>query len=155
MYIDTITFEYPISEIEIRTKFPNVSFPEIFVCPENYAFVFSVPQPEYDSVTQYVTESAPVLTTKNTWEQQWQLIKKYATQTEEDAAISEHATAQIDELSASLRQQRNNLLSESDWTQVLDAPVDRAAWAAYRQQLRDVTSQPGFPHAITWPQKPE
>lgn len=155
MYIDTITFEYPISETEIRNRFPNISFPETFVCPENYAFVFSLPQPEYNSVTQYVIESAPIFTTKGTWEQQWQIIKKYVTQTEEDTAISEHTTARINELSISVRQQRNSLLNESDWTQVLDAPVNRTAWAQYRQQLRDVTSQPGFPHEVTWPQKPE
>lgn len=55
---------------------------------------------------------------------------------------------------ASQRAFRNTLLSDSDWTQVADAPVDKAAWAAYRQQLRDVTSQAGFPWDIQWPTKP-
>ena len=32
---------------------------------------------------------------------------------------------------------RDRLLKESDWTQVNDAPVDRQAWATYRQALRD------------------
>ena len=50
---------------------------------------------------------------------------------------------------------RNNLLQESDWTQTLDAPVDKVVWAAYRQQLRDVTSQPEFPQNIIWPIRPE
>ncbi|MGA0926980.1 MAG: phage tail assembly chaperone [Burkholderiaceae bacterium] len=36
-----------------------------------------------------------------------------------------------------MRATRNQLLAASDWTQVADAPVDRAAWATYRQQLRD------------------
>lgn len=36
-----------------------------------------------------------------------------------------------------LRIQRDKLLVESDWTQVADAPVDKQAWATYRQQLRD------------------
>jgi len=36
-----------------------------------------------------------------------------------------------------LRIQRDRLLAASDWTQTADAPVDRAAWAAYRQALRD------------------
>ena len=49
------------------------------------------------------------------------------------------------------RQERNALLVASDWTQVADAPVDRAAWAAYRQELRDVTSQETFPSEVTWP----
>lgn len=36
-----------------------------------------------------------------------------------------------------MRIHRDRLLAESDWTQTVDAPVDRAAWAAYRQALRD------------------
>ena len=36
-----------------------------------------------------------------------------------------------------LRLHRDRLLAESDWTQVADAPVDREAWATYRQALRD------------------
>jgi len=52
------------------------------------------------------------------------------------------------------RTQRDALLSQSDWTQVPDAPVDQAAWAAYRQALRDVPQQAGFPTEITWPQEP-
>jgi len=36
-----------------------------------------------------------------------------------------------------MRAHRNLLLAASDWTQVADAPVDKQAWAAYRQQLRD------------------
>lgn len=52
------------------------------------------------------------------------------------------------------RKLRNSLLLQSDWTQVADAPVDQAAWATYRQQLRDVTSQVGFPDNIIWPEAP-
>lgn len=50
-----------------------------------------------------------------------------------------------------VRQKRNNLLIESDWTQVLDAPIDRDAWKIYRQALRDITSQEGFPNLCEWP----
>jgi hypothetical protein len=57
-------------------------------------------------------------------------------------------------LAAQARAERNALLAASDWTQVPDAPVDQAAWAAYRQALRDITSQEGFPEAITWPVAP-
>jgi len=37
-----------------------------------------------------------------------------------------------------IRLWRNAQLSMSDWTQLPDAPVDAAAWAAYRQSLRDI-----------------
>jgi hypothetical protein len=53
-----------------------------------------------------------------------------------------------------IRAQRNALLDASDWTQVFDAPIDRAAWAAYRQALREVPEQEGFPANVVWPNKP-
>lgn len=55
---------------------------------------------------------------------------------------------------ASMRQRRDRLLAASDWTQVADAPVDAAAWATYRQALRDVPQQEGFPDNIEWPEMP-
>lgn len=61
---------------------------------------------------------------------------------------------QTTEQAKAVRQERNAKLSLSDWTQVADAPVDKAAWATYRQALRDVTAQEGFPWTITWPTQP-
>jgi len=52
------------------------------------------------------------------------------------------------------RKQRNKLLELSDWTQLDDSPVDKAAWATYRYALRDIPQQAGFPDDITWPTKP-
>jgi len=59
-----------------------------------------------------------------------------------------------DQQAQEVRAQRNALLAESDWTQVADAPADAHAWAAYRQALRDVPEQSGFPGDIDWPSKP-
>jgi hypothetical protein len=56
--------------------------------------------------------------------------------------------------SEAVRAERNKKLVESDWTQVADAPVNKEAWATYRQALRDVTAQETFPWDITWPTKP-
>jgi len=49
-----------------------------------------------------------------------------------------------------IRQQRNRLLSESDWTQLTDSPADKNKWAVYRQELRDITTQED-PFSIVWP----
>lgn len=57
-------------------------------------------------------------------------------------------------VSDEVREQRNRLLATSDWTQVADAPVDQAAWATYRQSLRDITDQVGFPENVDWPVPP-
>lgn len=61
---------------------------------------------------------------------------------------------EIEAKASEIRSQRNNRLSRCDWTQVLDAQVDRTAWAAYRQALRDITTQSGFPFSVVWPQEP-
>lgn len=53
-----------------------------------------------------------------------------------------------------VRSRRDKLLSSSDWTQVADAPVDKTSWATYRQALRDITIQEGFPTDVVWPTEP-
>jgi hypothetical protein len=67
---------------------------------------------------------------------------------------AEEIAADSNSKAAQIRSQRNQLLTASDWTQVLDAPIDRTAWAAYRQALRDITSQEGFPASVQWPNDP-
>jgi hypothetical protein len=55
-----------------------------------------------------------------------------------------------------IRETRNELLAETDWTQAADVPQTiKDKWATYRQALREVPQQPGFPTNITWPTKPE
>ena len=50
---------------------------------------------------------------------------------------------------------RNNKLKECDWTQGKDIPeLVSSKWVEYRQGLRDITSQDGFPYNITWPVPP-
>ncbi len=83
-----------------------------------------------------------------------------------EAYLAEHPEALIPEplppepmaeqKEAAARMQRNALLTASDWTQLPDAPgkVDRIAWAAYRQKLRDITNQAGWPLNIVWPVAP-
>ena len=58
-------------------------------------------------------------------------------------------------LAGEMREQRNLLLGQCDWTQVPDAPVDKSAWATYRQELRDVPQQSGFPDNVIWPEEPK
>lgn len=61
-------------------------------------------------------------------------------------------------LADSIRAGRDRLLAGCDWTQLADAPLsedEREAWCAYRQELRDVPQQPGFPGAVAWPREPD
>ena len=53
-----------------------------------------------------------------------------------------------------LKTNRDLKLQSSDWTQVPDAPVDQAAWAAYRQELRDLPANTEDPNKVVWPKPP-
>jgi hypothetical protein len=60
--------------------------------------------------------------------------------------------------SESVRGQRNALLAASDWTQLADAQLETEgleAWTQYRQLLRDVSTQAGFPTNVIWPAAPK
>ncbi|MEZ7198297.1 tail fiber assembly protein [Pseudodesulfovibrio karagichevae] len=72
-----------------------------------------------------------------------------------NAVVDEAArdAAKADEV----RALRDRLLAESDWTQLVDAPLDdeeKAVWATKRQAWRDVPQQGGFPGAVAWPEPP-
>lgn len=69
--------------------------------------------------------------------------------------LSDAEIAALQPTATQVRAQRNSLLDASDWTQVIDAPVDQATWAVYRQALREITIQAGFPANVIWPSKPE
>jgi urease accessory protein UreH len=55
---------------------------------------------------------------------------------------------------AEIRLERNAKLTASDWTQIADATVDKTAWATYRQALRNIPAQSGFPNTVVWPDAP-
>jgi hypothetical protein len=132
--------KYPYSIGELRRDNPNTSFPSR-VPDETLASygVFKVQEisaPAIDTKTQNLTQSAELV--DGVWTQVWYPVN-----------LPESQAAK------NVRTYRDKLLSESDWTQVDDAPINKSTWATYRQALRDITSQAGFPHNIVWPTKPE
>lgn len=136
---------YPYSIGNLRKDNPNVSFPKnpsaALMAEWNVYPVESVGAPSTDH-TQNVKQGDPVY--DNGWKQTW--IVTQATEGE----IAERTQSQAD----GVRGGRDDLLVKSDWTQVADAPVDKAAWATYRQELRDITEQEGFPWTVQWPLVP-
>jgi hypothetical protein len=73
-----------------------------------------------------------------------------------DAAFAAPTEDQIKaEAVANLRYERNAKLTETDWTQLADSPVDKARWAIYRQQLRDLPANTPDPAKPTWPKRPD
>lgn len=143
MYINTITNDYPYGEWHLRRDNPQTSFPEVI--PEQLLREFSVlpvvqvQKPE--AAAGNIARELPPEFIDGQWTQRWVVEPKTAEQIESDAQ--------------SVRAQRGQLLIASDWTQLPDAPVAQSAWAAYRQALRDIPSQQGFPWDIQWPIQPE
>jgi len=76
--------------------------------------------------------------------------KRFMTQEEIDVID----TAEITGKWVDIRRKRNQLLLESDWTQIPDSPVqNKTDWQKYRQDLRDLTNNPN-PNNVIWPVKP-
>ncbi len=71
-----------------------------------------------------------------------------------EKAANEIEQEEVQFAMAQLRKTRNDLLAACDWTQAADAPVDRAAWAAYRQALRDLPANTADPRDPQWPSPP-
>jgi Phage tail assembly chaperone protein len=139
MWINNQTFSIYRSHAEIRLAFPQVSMPGVLtdevIESLDIASVTQTLQP-----SEYVVEELPPQKVDGVWTQQWSVRPPTELETETKAA--------------EVRSERNRLLTECDWTQTLDAPVNREAWATYRQQLRDVTAQGGFPWEVEWPSMP-
>lgn len=142
--------KYPYSIEEMRQDHSNVCFPadltkeimaEFGVYEVDYQSVSS-----YDQRTQYVEHSSTPSLVNGVYLLTTSIHNKNSDQ-----------IAQYDaNLAAQARTQRNKLLAETDWTQYKD--IDESVstqYTSYRQALRDLTSQSGFPLNITWPSKPE
>lgn len=147
-YINTTTGDYPLSAADVRAAHSNTSFPsevagfEAALVGMGYAVVQQVPEPAI-TYTQNIAEGAPA-ESDGTYQQTWVISNASAEE------VAERTARQ----SVDIRQERNQRLADCDWTQLPDAPVDAAAWATYRQELRNVTSQAGFPWEVNWPAVP-
>lgn len=136
-----------ITNDQFRAEFPNTSFPSVLTPDiiDDFGFdpVLEGPQPALIPPYQYAQRDGV-----EEIDGQW--FTKYVA-AEPDA---EGKAAMDEEQAKKVRADRNQRLAECDWTQLPDAPVDQAIWAVYRQELRDISSQEGFPWTIIWPDKP-
>jgi len=147
MYLRIIdeTINYPYTIKELREAYPNVSLPaelsdESLV---EWDMHVVIPTSMPNDYTKNITEGTPVLT-DGVYYQNW--IQINATESE----INYRLENQWEEV----RIIRNELLKESDWTQLNDiSQTIKDLWSTYRQELRDVTNQQN-PFNIEWPVKP-
>jgi hypothetical protein len=81
-------------------------------------------------------------------------VNREYTEDEYEQARIDAEQAQV-RLPDEVRKERNRLLTASDWTQISDCTADKQAWATYRQALRDITNQSGFPTDVVFPTPPQ
>ena len=122
--------------------------------------VFETPKPSPSGIYKKVIRNGVEQNDKDQWVQAWVEQDMFEDTTVDDVTTTkaEHEAAYQAKLDATtaeaVRNQRNNLLAETDWMGLSDVTMS-SNWATYRQALRDVPSQSGFPDDITWPEKPE
>ena len=147
MYLRIIdeTINYPYSIPQLREAYPNVSLPAELTNESliEWDMYVVTPTPMPNDYTKNITEGTPVLT-NGIYYQNW--IQTDASQSEIDYRLENQWFI--------IRQTRNELLAECDWTQLADVSAEtKSIWSEYRQSLRDITSQTN-PFSITWPVKP-
>ena len=145
---------------EIKKIHSNVSFSSVVDTFADLGWdkLVEVARPEASSILKLVEEDAPV-ETDGTWTQAWTEVDRFdnsgdSTKAEKEAAYQIERDTQE---AVMVRQTRDAKLGLSDWMVVRASEGGTAvpsAWATYRQALRDVPAQGGFPNTITWPTEP-
>ena len=151
-----------VTDGEFRAAFPSTGFP-IHITEQTYnEFGYDVvlegPQASGGTVYQFSMRQG-VEQIDGKWYTK-HILGPVFTDGETTAAQQEAAyKAQKDEEQAKIvRTQRTEKLRDCDWTQLDDTPMSntqKADWAEYRQALRDVPDQAGFPWEVEWPVQPE
>ena len=149
-------------ESEFRTRFAQNLPPrpvtqewlDSYISDPAGDIVFEGPQATGGTVYQY-SQRAGVEQIDGKWYTKYILgpvfVDGETTAAEQETAYKAMKDA---EQAKSVRTSRTEKLKDCDWTQIADSTADKTAWATYRQALRDITAQSGFPWTITWPDAP-
>lgn len=142
--------QFPYTTAELRHDNPSTSFPQNItdelLAVYGVVAVVRAELPEFDAARQKITDRDSPVLVDGVWTIQRTVVEK----SELEIAI------EYKNLAAVMRNKRNELLAECDWTQGKDVPNTVSDfWGAYRQALRDVPLQVGFPHSVVWPKKPD
>lgn len=148
---NNIAVEYPLYEGDLERLFPQLQFPLDRYgtpVPEGYVRVEDAVPPEAPGPFHTVTEGMPVYDSeRGAWVKTFQV--NLISPSEQQEVIARQAVV--------ARKQRNLRLNATDWTRLDDCPltvIQKAAFAQYRQALRDLPNDPNWPY-VTWPTPPE
>lgn len=130
--------KYPYSFGDLRRDNPQTCFPtnpsEDCLIDFNTYIVSSTVTPEFDRLTQKVIPGVELVV--GMWTQKWTI---------------QNLPQEIAE--KNVRNERDRLLSQSDWRALNDQTLS-PEWETYRQALREVPQQAGFPFSVNWPTLP-
>jgi hypothetical protein len=136
---------------DLRKDHPNVSFPrnisDEVLAAYNVFRVTELSAPDYNSRTHRLVTQAPALV-DGVWTVSRIAVAK-------DQAQIDNETAQV---AANVRADRDKRIAETDWMVIKHLELNEnipGVWEVYRQALRDVPAQAGFPWDVNWPTKPE
>jgi hypothetical protein len=142
--------EFPLSLNKWRFENPSISLPKLPTEEQlNEVGIYSVqptPKPAYDHTLNY--ESVAIQNENGDWVESWV----------ESPASEQEILQRTFEKEIDIRKERDKLLQETDWIVIKAKETGTnlsAGFKAYRQALRDITLQEGFPHNVIWPTKPE
>ena len=146
MLIAQIVNNVEITVAEHYVLFPNTSFSEVGPTPDfmeqHGCYPVTVWKP-HDPETEKLVQAEPYL----------QDGEDFTVQVE--SLTEQEIEANLNSIAAKVRAQRNQFLKDADWSQGKDiSDAVSAPWATYRQQLRDLPDQEGFPKTVTWPTPP-
>ena len=161
---------------EIRRSMPNTSLPRVWtadICDSlGIDPVLAAPAPDASGEYKVVSRNGVVQDANNNWVEAYVERDMFADYTRTDVAEDgtetevtvtkteqEQAyTATKDaEAATTARATRDKLIASCDWMAIKafeGGTTVSTEWATYRQALRDVSAQAGFPNDITWPEKP-
>ena len=151
------------SQGEIRKLNPNVSLPKVWNSNVYETLgidpVFETPKPDTTGDYKVVVRDGAEQDANNNWVQKWVERDMFSDTTEDGVTTTkaEHEAAyqtRLDtEAAERVRSERDQKLKDTDWMGMSDVTMS-TEWATYRQALRDVPAQDGFPHNVTWPDEP-
>jgi hypothetical protein len=148
---------------EWRQANKHISLPRVWTATTltdlGLTAVLAAPKPACTDLQQVVGNGVTTDAKGNTVEA-WSVVDKFADTTDEDGVVTTKAEHEADytakkdaDAAASVRTQRDDKLKATDWTALSDVTMT-AEMTTYRQALRDVPAQAGFPSTITWPTSP-
>jgi hypothetical protein len=149
----SMVVKYPYTIEDLKIDFPEIPNLEQYQQDDDVTHLFAQtniltiypsdpPEVQWD---QNAEEELPVERYTGIYYQQWKVVP----------ASEEEKTQRIQKQAIEVRKIRNDLVAATDWTQGKDiAQSVSETWQPYRQQLRDITEQAGFPWTVVWPVVP-